>query len=118
MSEQGIRRIVLTSSQGAGGDWARLNPLVKAFIKMSNIKAGFDDHTGVDEVVRASDTDWTLVRAVALTDKPVSGPLAAEAGTAKPGPRANRADVAGFLLDAVEQGAWIREAPLVWNAKG
>ncbi|MFJ4364876.1 NAD(P)-dependent oxidoreductase [Streptomyces chartreusis] len=119
MSEQGIRRIVLTSSQGAGDDWARLSPLVKAFIKMSNIKAGFDDHTGVDEVVRASDTDWTLARAVTLTDKPVSGPLkAAEAGTAKPGPRVNRADLADFLLDAVEQGTWIRKAPLVWNAKG
>ncbi|MFF9704960.1 hypothetical protein ACF1FE_27805 [Streptomyces griseofuscus] len=79
MSELDIRRIVLTSSQGAGGDWARLNP---------------------------------------LADKPVSGPLAAEAGTVKPGPRVNRADLAGFLLDAVEQGTWIREAPLVWNAKG
>src|SRR5581483_6919355 len=54
MGEQGIRRIVLTSTQGAGDDWARLNPLVKAFIKLSNIKTGFEDHTGVDQVIRAS----------------------------------------------------------------
>src|SRR5581483_6150859 len=64
MAEQGIRRIALTSSQGAGDDWARLNPLVKAFINLSNIKASFADHTGVDQIVRASDTDWTLARAV------------------------------------------------------
>ncbi|MFJ9909879.1 NAD(P)-dependent oxidoreductase [Streptomyces sp. NPDC101152] len=30
MGEQDIRRIVLTSTQGAGDDWARLSPLVKA----------------------------------------------------------------------------------------
>ncbi|TVZ77344.1 NAD(P)-dependent oxidoreductase [Streptomyces sp. BK340] len=119
MAEQGIRRIALTSSQGAGDDWARLNPLVKAFINLSNIKAGFTDHTGVDQVVRASDTDWTLARAVALTDKPATGPLrAGEARTTTPGRWINRADLARFLLDAVDEETWIRSAPLVWNARG
>ncbi|MEU9048350.1 MULTISPECIES: NAD(P)-binding oxidoreductase [unclassified Kitasatospora] len=119
MAEQGIRRIALTSSQGAGDDWARLNPLVKAFINLSNIKAGFTDHTGVDQVVRASDTDWTLARAVALTDKPATGPLhAADPGPTTPGRWINRADLARFLLDAVDEETWIRSAPLVWNASG
>ncbi|MFE9029726.1 NAD(P)-dependent oxidoreductase [Streptomyces iakyrus] len=120
MGEQGIRRIVLTSTQGAGEDWARLNPLVKAFIKLSNIKAGFEDHTGVDQVVRASSgIDWTLARAVALTDKPMSGPArGAVAGTEKPGTRINRADLARFLLDTLEKDTWIRKAPLVWNTRG
>lgn len=119
MGEQGIRRIVLTSTQGAGDDWDRLNPAVKAAIKLSNLKVSFADHDGVDRLVRASGADWTLARAVALTDKPASGPLkAAETGKAKPGPRINRADLAGFLLDAIEQATWIRKAPLVWNAKG
>lgn len=43
---------------------------------------------------------------------------AAERGTDKPAMRISRTDFAGFMIDAVEQGAWIREAPLVWNAKG
>jgi hypothetical protein len=120
MGEQGIRRIVLTSTQGAGDDWARLNPLVKAFIKLSNIKAGFADHTGVDQVVRASSgIDWTLARAVALTNKPAGGPVrAAEAGTEKPGARINRADLAQFLVQTIEDDTWIRKAPLVWNTRG
>ncbi|SFY48428.1 NAD(P)-dependent oxidoreductase [Streptomyces sp. F-1] len=119
MAEQGIRRIALASSQGAGDDWARLNPLMKAFINLSNIKAGFTDHTGVDQVVRASDTDWTLARAVALTDRPATGPLhAGEAPTATPGRWINRADLARFLLDAIDEATWIRSAPLVWNARG
>ncbi|MET8852278.1 NAD(P)-binding oxidoreductase [Amycolatopsis sp. NPDC004625] len=120
MGEQGIRRIVLASTQGAGDDWARLNPLVKAFIKLSNIKAGFEDHTGVDQVIRASPgIDWTLARAVTLTDKPAVGPVrAAEAGTEAPGARISRADLAQFLVQAIEDDAWIRKAPLVWNTRG
>ncbi len=54
-----------------------------------------------------------------LSDKPGAGHVrAAEAGTAKPGRRINRADLAGFLLDAVEQDTWIQQAPLVWNSPG
>ncbi|MER5452953.1 NAD(P)H-binding protein [Streptomyces sp. NPDC002766] len=119
MGEQDIHRIVLASTQGAGDDWAHLNPLMRAFIKASNLKVGFADHDGVDQAVRASGTDWTLARAVALSDKPAAGPVkAAERGTGKPALRINRADFAAFLIDAVEKGAWIGRAPLVWNTKG
>lgn len=119
MGEQSIRRIVINSTMGAGDDWARINPMARFLVNISNIKAGFVDHSGVDAIVRASDTDWTLARAVALTDKPVRGPVqAAEAGTGKPGTRINRADLAAFLVDAVEDGTWIHQAPLVWNTRG
>ena len=83
MKEEGINRIVLTSTMGAGDDWARINQLFRALINVSNLKAGYDDRHGVDQVVRASDTDWTLARAVALSNKLADGPLrAAEAGHA------------------------------------
>ncbi|OAH14300.1 NAD(P)-dependent oxidoreductase [Streptomyces jeddahensis] len=119
MQEEGIHRIVVTSTMGAGDDWARINPVFRALIKVSNLKAGFDDHHGVDRLLRASDVDWTLARAVALSDKPMSGALrAAEAGTEKPGARINRGDLARFLLDTLEKDTWIRKAPLVWNAQG
>ncbi len=119
MSEQGIRRIVLTSTQGAADDWTRLNPLIKALIKLSNIKAGFADHTGLDQLIRASSgIDWTLARAVTLTDKPTGGPVrAAEAGTEKPGTRINRADLAQFLIQTIENDTWTHKAPLVWNTR-
>lgn len=119
MGEQHIRRIVLTSTQNSGDGRDQSNPVFRALVKLSNLKATFDDHDGVDEVVRASDADWTLVRAVLLADKPLVTPVrAAEAGTGKPGKRINRGDLAGFLLDTVEQGTWIRRAPVVWNARG
>ncbi|MFF5497752.1 hypothetical protein [Streptomyces aquilus] len=46
----------------------RINPLFGALINVSHLKAGYDNRHGVDQVVRASDTDtdtdWTLARAV------------------------------------------------------
>jgi uncharacterized protein YbjT (DUF2867 family) len=118
MGELGLRRFVATSSQGVAEDWKRISPVMRGLIRMSNIKAGFEDHDGVDALMRGSDVDWTLARAVALTDKPVTGPLrAALPGTEKPGTWVNRGDLAAFLLDAVENDTWIRQTPVVWNAK-
>ncbi|WP_234383451.1 NAD(P)H-binding protein [Streptomyces dysideae] len=92
--------------------------MFRALINVSKLKAAYDDHHGADRVVRASDTDRTLARPVALSNKPAGAPLrAAEAGTDKRGTRISRADVAELLLDTVEQGTWIRKAPLVWNTR-
>jgi uncharacterized protein YbjT (DUF2867 family) len=118
MGEKAITRLVATSSQGVAEDWKRISPIMRGLIGISNIKAGFEDHNGVDALVRASDVDWTLVRAVALTDKPAAGPLrAAERGTDKPSRFVNRDDLAAFLVDTVEQNLWVHRTPLVWNAR-
>lgn len=117
MKENGIRRISVASTLGAGDSWATLNPLFKALIKTSGIRHGYNDHHGVDAVVRASDAEWVLARSVALSDAPLRGPLrAALAGTEKPGMSVSRAEVARFLLDALEDDTWLRQAPLIWNA--
>jgi hypothetical protein len=84
---------------------------------MSNLKAVWDDQSGVDRVVRASSTDWTMPRALNLTDKPVGHEIrAADAASEKPGNSLYRGDFARFMLEAVEGGEWIRKSPLVWNA--
>jgi uncharacterized protein YbjT (DUF2867 family) len=118
MSELGIGRFVATSTQGVADDWTQVNPVMRAMVRLSNIRLGFDDHNGVDALLRESDVDWTLARAVALTDKPQAGSIrAALRGDEKPATWVNRADLAAFLLDTVEQGTWIGQSPLVWNAK-
>ena len=118
MEEQGIRRIVAASTQGVAEDWPRINPIMRALVSRSNIKAGFDDHNGVDALLRESSVDWTLVRAVALSNKPAKGPIrAAECGAEKPAPFVSRDAFAAFLIDSVENNTWIRQTPLVWNAR-
>lgn len=119
MKQNGIRRIAVASTMGAGDSWRTLNPLFKGLIKISGIRHGYDDHHGVDEVVRASDVEWVMARSVALSDAPPRGPLhAALAGTEKPGLSVSRAEVARFLLDSLEDDTWLRQAPLIWNQRG
>lgn len=116
MEEQRIARYLAVSTQGVAEDWKRLNPMMRGLINNSNIKAGYDDHNGVDALARASTVDWTLVRPVALTNKPRKGPLrAALPGSEKPGMFVNRDDLAAFILDTIEQNTWIRQTPVVWN---
>lgn len=118
MKENGIRRIAIASTQGAGDSWHALNPLMKGLITISGIRHGYNDHHGVDAVVRASDAEWVMARSVALTDAPPRGTLhAALVGTEKPGFRVSRADVARFLLDSLENDTWLRQAPLIWNER-
>jgi uncharacterized protein YbjT (DUF2867 family) len=118
MKENGIRRIAIASTQGAGDSWPALNPLMKGLITISGIRHGYNDHHGVDAVVRTSDAEWVMARSVALSDAPPRGPLrAALVGTEKPGFRVSRADVARFLLDSLEDDTWLRQAPLIWNER-
>lgn len=116
MTENGIRRIAVASTQGAGDSWPALNPLMKGLIKTSGIRHGYTDHHGVDAVIRASDVEWVMARSVALSDAPSRGAArAALVGTEKPGFSISRADVARFLLDSLEDDTWLRQAPLIWN---
>jgi hypothetical protein len=78
-----------------------------------------------DDAARAQDSDsllellrkaWNDSHPLTYAgDAPVcGGPVrAAEAGTDKPGARINRADLAQFLVQTIEDDAGIRKAPLV-----
>jgi hypothetical protein len=61
------------SSIGVGDSWKNLPLLSKAFVSMTNVKYGFRDHDLLDQEIRATDMDWTLVRAPRLEyDSPES----------------------------------------------
>lgn len=121
MGERHVKRVVFLSAIGVGDSWTTVSWIFRAFIKLSNMKIGYADHDGVDALVRQSNSDWTLVRAVGLSDKPAGalGPLhTTEVGGAKPGTlNVTRAEVATFCLDCVDTHAWIHRAPIVWNGK-
>jgi uncharacterized protein YbjT (DUF2867 family) len=118
-AEQDVKRVVFLSAIGVGDSWKTAPLWFRAVIKASNIKIGYADHDGVDALVRKSDTDWTLVRAVGLDDKTAGshGLLhTTEVGGPKPGAlTVTRAEVATFCLDCVDKTEWIRRAPIIWN---
>lgn len=68
------------------------------------------------ELWAASDRDWTLVRAPRLTENAPTGALEHDAHRSARSTALTRADLAGFLVETVENGGYVRQAPLVANA--
>jgi NAD(P)H-binding len=60
-----------------------------------------------------SDLEWTLVRAPRLRDGPPTHAVEDDAHRSAPSPFLRRSDLAEFLVDVLEQGLYIRQAPLV-----
>lgn len=111
MERAGVRRLIALSAYGAAetrrASW--FIRLVRALIadKMR-------DKDRMESLVRASATDWTLVRPSALTNGQATARF--RSGTAlRPALTGHlaRADLAAFLLDAAERGAYLRQAPVV-----
>jgi uncharacterized protein YbjT (DUF2867 family) len=66
----------------------------------------------MEDVIRASGLDWTLVRASRLTDRPGTGHYRVSPDYPPPGGwKIARADVARFIAAALAEDAWPRAAP-------
>ncbi len=74
------------------------------------------DASAMEEVFEKSKLDWTMVRPPELTDKPYTGRYRVrEAHLPRFGFRVSRADVADFMIKAVEQHALSRKIVGVCN---
>jgi putative NADH-flavin reductase len=120
MKRHGVKRLLLLSTNGAGDS---AGPMVKLLLPIFRTLAKpayqtiFEDKNRAEEIVTATDLDWTLVRPPRLTDKPRVGRY--QTAPSKSGGKAfaqiSRADLATFMLDEAERGQWIRGAPYVWT---
>ncbi|MGL4177454.1 MAG: NAD(P)-dependent oxidoreductase [Dermatophilaceae bacterium] len=73
-----------------------------------------EDKPGEYRTFAASDLEWTLVRAPRLVVGAASGrSLQHDAHVSTRSTKLVRADLAAFLLDVVEQGLYVRQAPFV-----
>ncbi|MEV8634531.1 SDR family oxidoreductase [Streptosporangium sp. NPDC051023] len=75
MAEAGARRLVVVSASGAFADEGD-DPVTRAVVKpllQRVLRHAFADMRAMEEEVRASGLDWTIVRPPRLTDKPRTG---------------------------------------------
>lgn len=108
MNAHGVRRLLAVSGYGVGDSrhrnlytasmWIMLRPIMK-------------DKTQMEELIQASDTDWTLVRPAVITEGPHTGRY-------RTGPdlhlgytsKISYADLADFMLSHLTQEDLIRQA--------
>jgi putative NADH-flavin reductase len=112
MTKTGARRLIIVSAAGAfiesDPDMGRLVKLILPRL----FAAAFADTRAMEDVIRASGLDWTLVRATRLVDGPFTGKYRVAPGYAPAGGRKiSRADVAHFIVTTLEQDSWLSGAP-------
>ncbi|MFC4591616.1 NAD(P)-dependent oxidoreductase [Sphaerisporangium corydalis] len=109
-----VRRLVVLSAVPVGpvpeGEpfWYRkiALPLLRGLLR-----EGYADLAAMEEEVRRSAVEWTIVRPPRLTDKPLTGEYRRVIGGNVPGGRAiSRADLAHAMLATVDDPATVKQA--------
>ncbi|WP_432559009.1 NAD(P)-dependent oxidoreductase [Granulicoccus sp. GXG6511] len=111
MQAEGVRRLVVQSSVGAGDSASQL-PVPLRLLMSVLLAKPVADHTEQEAAANASGLDWTIVRPTGLTDKPGAGTWRAlevsDAGHLRGS--IPRADLAACLLRVLEDDATIGKA--------
>jgi uncharacterized protein YbjT (DUF2867 family) len=84
--------------------------IVAAVLRKTLLRNVAEDCAAMENVVMASDIDWTIVRPPRLTNGPLTGRYALAAGRMPRGSvSVGRADVAHFMLDELASNAFARQ---------
>ncbi len=113
MQRHGVRRLIVLSSYGVSESW-QMAPWSQKLGIWLFLRGIYRDKAVQDEVLRASDRDWVLVRPPRLTNGPRTGQYRV-AGEMRLGAGASisRADVADFMLRQLTDDTWLRQAVVI-----
>lgn len=119
MRERGPRRFVGVSGAGIDvpGDAKALPDRLISSLMQRFGGAVVQDKVSEHRIWADSGLDWTLVRPPRLTDGPATGRIEHDAHRSTPSSGMRRADLAGFLVDVLEQGLHIGRAPFAATAR-
>ena len=111
MQEQGVRRLLVQSSLGAGDSGSQL-PGPLGFITKAVLAKPLADHNEQEAAVTGSGLDWTIVRPTGLNDKEPTGSVRTHVvgDGGKLGGSIPRRDLAAFMLRALTDDAAIGQA--------
>lgn len=115
MRAAGVRRLLFLSNFGVLNERGYgLRQSMLLFLIKRALSTTLNDHRTALDTMAASDIDWTAVRPMALSHRPLSGRYrVALDGLPEMGAEIGRADVAHFMLEAAEQNFWLKRAPAI-----
>ncbi|EID52410.1 NAD(P)-dependent oxidoreductase [Saccharomonospora xinjiangensis] len=118
MRKQEVRRLVAVSAAGAHttGDGLLVRVLVKPILQRA-LRHPFADTLVMEDRIRRSDLDWTIVLPPRLTNGRRTGAVRSRIGAGVRGAFSiSRADLADFLIRTVDDQALVRHAVSVAHA--
>lgn len=113
MKAAGVGRIIATSAFGVG-ETRRDVPLIPRLFMSSLLRDVYRDKAAGDAQIKASSLDWTIVYPAGLADRPATGRYRVGERLSLSGfPTIARADLAGFLVDQVDDKRYVQKGVLV-----
>lgn len=118
MKANRVRRLIVLGASGVAPDAAKnLSApvrLLQKVIAATVLKNPFESQRAMQELIRQSDTDWTIVQPPRLLNSPGRGTWRVGADALPPrGLTIARADVATFMLAQLSSPEWIRKSPYI-----
>jgi putative NADH-flavin reductase len=112
MQQHDVSRLICQTTLGCFESWANLNFFWKKIMFGWLIKDVFKDHEVQENLVRASDLEWTIVRPAAFTNGPATGAYKHGFGPDEPDLtlKIARADVASFMLEQLNDKTYLHDA--------
>jgi uncharacterized protein YbjT (DUF2867 family) len=110
MKAHGVRRVAVLSAWGTGESRRLANFFVDKLVISFLLKAPFQDHERQEKLVRESGLDWIIARPGRLTNGPARKRYVKKTAVEPVPFSISRADVADFLVTAIEVDTWLREA--------
>lgn len=113
MEQHGVQRLIVMGASGTMPKAEeRLGPVKRAIfqsVKATLLRKPFESQTEMQNMVRASNTEWTIVQPPRLLNTPGRGQIRID-GEALPanGVTIPRADVAKFMLEQLTSAEWVR----------
>lgn len=111
MQRLGIKRLVAISGLGAGETRERMGFFVSRVIVPLILGRLLADQNGLEQAIRASDLDWTLVRPGEMKDAGSKGGVKVSQDGTGITASVSRDDVAKFIVDELTASKHIRNAP-------
>jgi putative NADH-flavin reductase len=116
MRSGGPQRIVVVSSYGVGPTRER-RPFPFNVVAATLLKDVMADKEAQEREVRESETQWTIVQPLGLTDGPATGTPFVSTDGSRQVTQVARADVATVCIEALESGSYLRETIAISGRK-
>jgi putative NADH-flavin reductase len=122
MEKYGVRRLIMSSAGLTENDPGDLPNLrydmivgLMGFIGKLIMRSSYDDHVDAVKAARESGVDWTIVRMVSPTNKPLTGKVNAGFVNKTTRLRISRSNAATFMLNELQKGEYVRRVPVVFD---
>jgi putative NADH-flavin reductase len=104
MKENKSKRIIVMGVLGAGESWSKMPFIFRLVVSSGNLKYAYKDHTRQEELLAASDIDWTVIRLPMLTNDEGEKDIIVKKlnDDTKLNRKINRESVARFILNILE----------------